>query len=111
MSSSGSAKTNIEFLDAPEVVRAKIMATSCPADHLEHFGVLGLVRDVLFPISVQRVERLASQTGLNEIEEKGICVDSRLFCAENAPGGTEWTVCVVRRVGSVFHNSWRDLMV
>ncbi|KAK8162947.1 hypothetical protein IWX90DRAFT_257738 [Phyllosticta citrichinensis] len=92
MSSSKLAATKIEFLDAPHVVRAKIDAAACPAAQVEHNGVLGLVRDVLLPISVQRVERLAGQTGLYTAEGKEVNSNQRPFCAKDAPSGTAWTV-------------------
>lgn len=62
MSSSRSANTKIEFLDDPETVHRKIQSQHCEAGNVQQNGILGIIRDVLFPISQIRYERLLAQT-------------------------------------------------
>ena len=91
MSSSKSAETKIEFLDDPETVRDKISGAACPEREVAGNGVLGLLRDVLIPISEQRVERLLGKTGLNVHENNGSEPDQRPFCSPRSPTGTVFT--------------------
>lgn len=91
MSSSKPAETKIEFLDDPETVRDKIFRAACPARQVTGNGVLGLLRDILIPISEQRVERLLGKTGLNVHENTGSELDQRPFCNLGSPTGTIFT--------------------
>lgn len=91
MSSSKSAETKIEFLDDHETVRGKISGAACPEGQVMGNGVLGLLRDVLIPISEQRVERLLGKTGLNINENNGSELEQRPFCSLGSPIGTVFT--------------------
>lgn len=91
MSSSKPAETKIEFLDGPETVRDKIFRAACPGRQVTGNGVLGLLRDVLIPISEQRVERLLGKTGLNVHENNGSELDQHPFCSPGSPTGTLFT--------------------
>lgn len=91
MSSSKSAETKIEFLDDPDTVRHKISHAACPEREITGNGVLGLLRDVLVPISQQRVERLRGETGLNVDEATGFGLNQRPFASANAPPGAIFT--------------------
>ena len=85
MSSSKPANTKIEFLDDPKTVRTKVSEASGT-------GVLGLLRDVLIPISELRLERLQGKTGLNSAEVQDAKSDQRPFASDDAPTGTVFTV-------------------
>ncbi|KAJ5409132.1 tyrosyl-trna synthetase [Penicillium cosmopolitanum] len=85
------AETKIEFLDGPETVRDKIFRAACPGRQVTGNGVLGLLRDVLIPISEQRVERLLGKTGLNVHENNGSELDQHPFCSPGSPTGTLFT--------------------
>jgi tyrosyl-tRNA synthetase len=92
MSSSKPAHTKIEFLDDPETVRDKVFKAACPERQVAGNGVLGLLRDVLFPISQQRAERLLGKTGLYVDENSGDAAGQRPFCSPEAPAGTIFTI-------------------
>ncbi|OKO97524.1 Tyrosine--tRNA ligase, cytoplasmic [Penicillium subrubescens] len=91
MSSSKPAETKIEFLDDPDTVRDKISRAACPERQVTGNGVLGLLRDVLIPISEQRVERLQGKVGLNVDENSISQLDQRPFCSAGSPSGTVFT--------------------
>lgn len=91
MSSSKPADTKIEFLDDPDTVRDKISRAACPERQVTENGVLGLLRDVLIPISEQRVERLQGKVGLNVDENSISQLDQRPFCSSGSPTGTVFT--------------------
>lgn len=91
MSSSKPAETKIEFLDDPDTVRDKISRAACPERQVTANGVLGLLRDVLIPISEQRVERLQAKIGLNMDEKSIPQLDQRPFCSPGSPAGTLFT--------------------
>lgn len=91
MSSSKPAETKIEFLDDPDTVRNKISRAACPERQVTENGVLGLLRDVLIPISEQRVERLQGKVGFNANESSISQLDQRPFCSAEAPAGTVFT--------------------
>ncbi|KAM7187845.1 tyrosine--tRNA ligase, cytoplasmic [Naviculisporaceae sp. PSN 640] len=92
MSSSKPAETKIEFLDDPETVHTKVFKAACPEQEVTGNGVLGLLRDVLFPISQQRAERLLGKTGLYDDENGGDASEQRPFCSPEAPAGTIFTI-------------------
>ncbi|KAF1938425.1 Nucleotidylyl transferase [Clathrospora elynae] len=92
MSSSKPAETKIEFLDPPSVVAAKISAASCPAGEVAQNGVLGMLRDVLVPISEQRLERLRGQTGAHVTEGKDLHAVQRPFATVDAPEGSIFSI-------------------
>ncbi|KKY20370.1 putative tyrosyl-trna synthetase [Diplodia seriata] len=90
MSSSKPADTKIEFLDDPDTVRRKVQHASCPPRQLAENGVMGLLEDVLLPISELRLERGRGQTGLNVDEGRG--VTQRPFITEDAPEDAVFSV-------------------
>ncbi|KAM7212571.1 tyrosine--tRNA ligase, cytoplasmic [Rhypophila decipiens] len=92
MSSSKPSHTKIEFLDDPETVRDKVSKAACPERQVADNGVLGLLRDVLFPISQQRAERLLGKTELYDDENSGYSVGQHPFCSLKAPTGTIFTI-------------------
>lgn len=84
MSSSKPDSTKIQFLDTAEAVRHKISAAS--AD-----GALGLVRDVLLPVSELWMERERGLTFHNTLEGHGT-VTPKPFVTADAPEGAIFTV-------------------
>jgi tyrosyl-tRNA synthetase len=83
MSSSHAAETKIEFLDDPETVQKKIDQIPCePGD--VHSTVMLLLRDVLLPISQQRVESLQDSGTSWELDGND---KPRPFITEDAPQG------------------------
>lgn len=102
MSSSKSAETKIEFLDDPETVRGKIFGAACPERQVTGNGVLGLLRDILIPISEQRMERLLGKTGLNLHESTGSELDQRPFCRLGSPIDTVFTTYAEHGEGQDF---------
>jgi len=92
MSSSKPPSTKIEFLDDPDTVRWKISEVPCEEGNVSENGVLGILRDVLIPISELRLERLQGKTGVNLAEGQGVMSDQRPFISDNAPEGTVFTI-------------------
>lgn len=88
MSSSHPAETKIEFLDDPETVQKKIDQISCePGD--VHSTVVLLLRDVLLPISQQRVESLQDIGTSWEVDVNN---KPRPFITEDAPQGAIFSI-------------------
>ena len=92
MSSSKAPSTKIEFLDDPETVRWKISEALCEEGNVSENSVLGILRDVLIPISELRLERLQGKISVNLAEGQGIMSDQRPFISDNAPDGTVFTI-------------------
>ncbi|KAK6362851.1 hypothetical protein TWF730_000304 [Orbilia blumenaviensis] len=66
MSSSHSPDTKIEFLDSPATVHQKISEAECtPGDITPNNGVLGILRDIIWPIAEMRFERSKGAVGYN----------------------------------------------
>ncbi|KAI9768622.1 MAG: hypothetical protein M1840_004819 [Geoglossum simile] len=87
MSSSHPAHTKIGFLDSPATVRDKV--SRAPCDPTPETPILALLRDVLWPMSEQRVERRRGDVGANPEER---CVPQWPFCSEDAPDGTVFSI-------------------
>ena len=88
MSSSKPPETKIEFLDDPETVRTKVFKATCEDGITSPNGLLGILRDVLIPISELRVERLQGATALNLGEGNSALGDQNPFISSDAPRGT-----------------------
>ncbi|EPS39368.1 hypothetical protein H072_6856 [Dactylellina haptotyla CBS 200.50] len=93
MSSSHTADAKIEFLDDPDTVRRKIEEANCqPKDISSNNGVLGLLLDVILPISQMRVERLAGNIGYNSTEPANLLKPQSPFTSPCAPRGSILTI-------------------
>ncbi len=88
MSSSHSAETKIEFLDDAETVRRKIDQISCEEGDGKN-PVLLILRDVIFPISLQRAESLAHEGATWEADPHN---KPRPFITQDAPQGTVFSI-------------------
>lgn len=88
MSSSKPADTKIEFLDDPDTVRRKVQSAACPARAVVENGIMGLLKDVLLPVSELRLERKRGNTGLNAAEGKA----GEPFVADGAPEDAVFSV-------------------
>lgn len=90
MASSDPDNAKIEFLDDPATVRRKIGEAPCSEGSMGN-AVLGILRDVLIPVSELRLERQRGQTGLNAAEgETGGSQEP--FASDDAPPGTLFSV-------------------
>ena len=99
MSSSHPAHTKIEFLDPPHIVRSKISSAPCsPTSLPPENGILALLRDVIWPISEQRMERGRGEVGANPEEGRDVG-EQRPFCGDGALEGTLFSVATLHGVG------------
>jgi len=109
MSSSKPPSTKIEFLDDPETVRWKVSEASCDEGNVSQNCVLGILRDVLIPISELRLERLQGRTGMSLAEGQGIISDQQPFISDNAPEGTVFTIKANDRSVGKHYSSYDEI--
>jgi tyrosyl-tRNA synthetase len=105
MSSSLPAGTKIEFLDDPETVRKKIDQILCEPGDVQSTVVL-LLRDVLLPISQQRVESLQDPGTSWELDVND---KPRPFVTEDAPQGAIFSIPAGSWGGSRHYTSFVDI--
>jgi len=90
MASSDPTNAKIEFLDDPATVRRKLGEAPCSVGNVGN-AVLGILRDVLIPVSELRLERQRGQTGLNAAEGQ-TGGSQEPFASDDAPPGTLFSV-------------------
>jgi tyrosyl-tRNA synthetase len=105
MSSSHAAETKIEFLDDPETVQKKIDRMPCEPGDVQSTVVL-LLRDVLLPISQQRVESLQDSGTSWELDGNN---KPRPFITEDAPQGTIFSIPAGSWGDSRHYTSFADI--
>jgi len=88
MSSSHPSETKIEFLDDPETVCRKIEQIQCEPDDI-HSTVLLLLRDIIIPISQQRLESLRDTGTTWEADSND---KPRPFVTGDAPEGAIFSI-------------------
>ncbi|KAK6357541.1 hypothetical protein TWF718_001850 [Orbilia javanica] len=90
MSSSHASDRKIEFLDSPAIVHQKVSEADCnPGDITNSNGVLGILRDIIWPIAEMRFERLHRAVGYNLLEGKNpISQEEESFIFPSAPKGS-----------------------
>ena len=110
MSSSKSANTKIEFLDDRETVRTKIFNAYCEDGIIRDNGVLGLLKDVIFPICEIQAERGMDKVGLNLAEGQGIASGGEwLLSGNNAPKGTIFTIDTLDGGKPLYYEHYEEL--
>ncbi|RVD81101.1 uncharacterized protein DFL_008978 [Arthrobotrys flagrans] len=95
MSSSHTPDAKIEFLDSPATVHQKVSEADCnPGDITHSNGVLGILRDIIWPIAEMQFERLQGVVGYNLLEGKNIKTqEEEAFTFPSAPEGSILSVC------------------
>ncbi|KAK6509031.1 hypothetical protein TWF481_003797 [Arthrobotrys musiformis] len=95
MSSSQAPDAKIEFLDGPETVHHKVSEADCnPGDITYSNGVLGILRDIIWPIAEIRFERSRGMVGYNSLEGKNLKAhDEETFVFPSAPRGSVLSLC------------------
>ena len=95
MSSSHAPDAKIEFLDSPATVHQKVSeADSSPGDITRGNGVLGILRDIIWPIAEMRFERSRGTVGCNLPEGKNIKTpEEESFVFPSAPEESILSVC------------------
>lgn len=96
--SSSDPNSKIDFLDPPAAVKRKINSAFCEEGNIAENGVLAFLKAVLIPVSELRLERRRGATVL----EEGLG-DQRPFIADDAPGGTVFTVTRDAKFGGSSH--------
>ncbi|KAK6538235.1 hypothetical protein TWF694_011114 [Orbilia ellipsospora] len=93
MSSSDSGDAKIEFLDDFDTIYRKISNADCATGDISLTNsILGLIREVIWPISEMRVERLEGDVGCNIREGLNLPALQLPFTSASAPQGTILTV-------------------
>ncbi|KAF3166088.1 hypothetical protein EYR41_002783 [Orbilia oligospora] len=94
MSSSHAPDAKIEFLDIPEIVHKKVSEADCnPGDITQGNGVLGILRDIIWPIAEMTFERSRGTVGYNLLEGKNIKTQEESFVFPSAPEGSILSLC------------------
>ncbi|KAK6343984.1 hypothetical protein TWF696_007635 [Orbilia brochopaga] len=111
MSSSHAPDTKIEFLDDRETVNRKIQAADCPARDISNANcVLSFLRDVIWPISLLRVERLRGEVGYHKDEGCELQPrEQRPLTALNGPTGTVFSIWSTEARQWVYYKDWKNL--
>ncbi|KAJ6259923.1 Tyrosine--tRNA ligase [Drechslerella dactyloides] len=111
MSSSHASDTKIEFLDDRITVNRKIQAADCPAGDISDANcVLSLLRDVIWPISLMRVERLRGDVGYHKDEGCELQPsEQRPLTALNGPAGTIFSIWSNELRNWIYYEDWNDL--
>ncbi|KAF3914736.1 hypothetical protein AA313_de0209078 [Arthrobotrys entomopaga] len=93
MSSSDSADMKIEFLDDEDTIYRKISDADCAAGDISSTnGIFGLLREVIWPISEMRMERLKGDVGYNLLEGSILPSPQLPFTSASAPRGAILTI-------------------
>ncbi|KAK6536038.1 hypothetical protein TWF281_000284 [Arthrobotrys megalospora] len=94
MSSSHSADAKIEFLDNPATVHQKVSEADCnPGDITHNNGVLGILREIIWPIAELHLERSRGAIGYNLLEGMDAKTEQVSFVFSSAPEGSILSVC------------------
>ncbi|KAK6516317.1 hypothetical protein TWF506_006226 [Arthrobotrys conoides] len=94
MSSSHAPDAKIEFLDSPETVHKKVSEADCnPGDITQGNGVLGILRDIIWPIAEMKFERSRGIVGYNLLEGKNAKTAEESFVFPSAPEGSILSLC------------------
>ncbi|GJJ14259.1 hypothetical protein Clacol_008523 [Clathrus columnatus] len=103
--SSSDPNSKIDFLDPPNVIRAKIKKAFCEEGNVTENGLLAFAKTVLIPISELRIERLATEkAGLGQSDGKPS------FAGPGAPDGTVFTIPRDEKFGGPLHfTTYADL--
>ncbi|KAF3912091.1 hypothetical protein ABW21_db0203638 [Orbilia brochopaga] len=111
MSSSHASDTKIEFLDDRDTVNRKIQAADCPVGDISSANcVLSFLRDVIWPISLLRVERLRGDVGYHKDEGCELQPrEQRPLTALDGPVGTVFSIWSTELRQWVFYEDWSDV--